>query len=73
MALVGQMLIQGYGCGRDLEAGRGWVAKALVTAEVGGRSSEALTVGVHVGAQSCANRTSTGAIWRIFVRVIRWG
>lgn len=33
MALVGQMLIQGYGCGRDLEAGRGWVAKALVTAE----------------------------------------
>lgn len=35
MALVGQMLIQGYGCKRDLAAGRDWVARALDTAKVG--------------------------------------
>ncbi|KXZ47272.1 hypothetical protein GPECTOR_36g124 [Gonium pectorale] len=35
MALVGQMLIQGYGCPRDLQAGKDWVAKALATAEAG--------------------------------------
>ncbi|KAG2483394.1 hypothetical protein HYH03_017746 [Edaphochlamys debaryana] len=33
MALVGQMLIQGYGTARDFDGGRAWVAKALVTAE----------------------------------------
>ncbi|GLC67974.1 hypothetical protein PLESTF_000629700 [Pleodorina starrii] len=33
MALVGQMLIQGYGCERELAAGREWVARALHTAE----------------------------------------
>lgn len=33
MALVGQMLMQGYGCSRNLEQGKRWVAKALETAE----------------------------------------
>ncbi|KAG2446396.1 hypothetical protein HXX76_000981 [Chlamydomonas incerta] len=43
MALVGQMLIQGYGCRRDLAAGRDWVAKALDTAQ--GKSDYAHLLG----------------------------
>ncbi|KAG2429108.1 hypothetical protein HYH02_014146 [Chlamydomonas schloesseri] len=43
MALVGQMLIQGYGCARDLAAGRDWVARALDTAQ--GKSDYAHLLG----------------------------